>query len=937
MFQGARVWIPHPEKVWEGARVLEDFTKSLLKVVTDDGEVRDLKIASDSNLPPLRNPDILIGGNDLTSLSYLHEPAVLYNLQVRFCRENAIYTYCGIVLVAINPYTEMPIYGSDTIWTYRGRAMGELEPHIFAVAEEAYTKMEREQSDQSIIVSGESGAGKTVSAKYAMRYFATVGGSTTETHVERKVLASSPIMEAIGNAKTIRNDNSSRFGKYIELHFTRNYTISGASMRTYLLEKSRVVFQAQNERNYHIFYQLCAAREKNPDLMLQQPGSYIYLSDESEISGVDDGACYEETLNALITLGFTLSEIKDIFTILAGILQLGNISIVDLEEDGDSEVCTIPGNDMYLEYAVKLFQVSLSELRHWLCHRQIVSSRETLDKPMNVTEAIGARDALAKHIYAALFSWIVGMINRALKTNVESKHKFIGVLDIYGFETFEANSFEQFCINYANEKLQQQFNQHVFKLEQEEYLKENIEWKFIDFYDNQPCIDLIESKLGVLDLLDEECRMPKGSDSSWADKLYSKCTKYSHFVKPRFGTSSFLIKHFADKVDYDVSGFLEKNRDTVIEEQVNVLRNSNNRLLHRLFKEHEEDGKLTVPKTKVRVSVQPKSSTTKFKNKKTVGSQFRDSLNALMSTLNATTPHYIRCIKPNDEKAPFKYNPNRAVQQLRACGVLETIRISAAGFPSRWLYSDFLKRYRSLCKSRDINRENMRVTCEKLVGNVIKDGDKYKFGKTKIFFRAGQVAYLERLRSERLLECCIKIQTAVRGFLIRRHYTRTLRATNTLQRYMRGFLARRRVEMMRRNKAATTIQRFVRGWVKRKQYKCYYKTALGLQKYCRGFLARRKFENLKRNHAAVIIQAVARRWMCQTRYLRIRHKIIIAQSAVRRFLARRKFRLIKREARSAEHLKKLNKGLENKIISLQQKLGEIVNIVLFINSKLYTK
>lgn len=922
--KGARVWIPHDENVWEAARVAENYVSSSIKLLTDDGQVKEIKVNSDEELPPLRNPEILIGENDLTSLSYLHEPAVLYNLQVRFCRHKAIYTYCGIVLVAINPYQDMSIYGPDTIWAYRSRAMGDLDPHIFAVAEEAYTKMEREQSDQSIIVSGESGAGKTVSAKYAMRYFATVGGSATETQVERKVLASSPIMEAIGNAKTIRNDNSSRFGKYIELQFSKTFRIVGASMRTYLLEKSRVVFQSPGERNYHVFYQMCAARASLPQLSLDDASHYSYLCDsDCTIPGTDDGKSYDETVTALSTLGFSQHDILDIFSVLASVLHLGNI-LFEPGQIGDDSTC-IQGNDKHLSIFCNLLGIDSNELNHSLCHRKIVSTRETFNKPMSVKEAGGARDALAKHIYAQLFSWIVDMVNKALNTSVESKTKFIGVLDIYGFETFDVNSFEQFCINYANEKLQQQFNMHVFKLEQEEYLKEDIEWKFIDFYDNQPCIDLIESKLGILDLLDEECRMPKGSDSSWAEKLYAKCSQRSHFVKPRFGTNSFIVKHFADKVEYEVSGFLEKNRDTVIEEQVIVLKSSSNRLVSRLFCEPGEgENKLAVPKPRVRVSIQQKSAPQPVsRNKKTVGSQFRDSLNALMGTLNATTPHYIRCIKPNDEKAAFKYNPRRAVQQLRACGVLETIRISAAGFPSRWLYIEFFTRYRVLCHSKDINWNDMQLTCQIIVNKLIKDTDKYKFGRTKIFFRAGQVAYLERLRSERLLKAVVRIQKTVRGFLVRRRYTRTLTATNTLQRYVRGFLARRKAEGMRRNKAATKIQASIRGFIARSKYLRLKRTAIGLQTRGRGVLARRKFNAMKHNRAAIIIQKSVRGWLARRKFARQVNNIIVAQSAIRRFLARRRFRKMKREARSAEHLKKLNKGLENKIISLQQRIGEV--------------
>ncbi|XP_023242881.1 unconventional myosin-Va-like [Centruroides sculpturatus] len=434
--KGARVWIPDPVVVWKAAEVTEDFSENILSIEYEDGQKEILQIEGNDKLPPLRNPEILIGENDLTSLSYLHEPAVLYNLQVRFCNQNAIYTYCGIVLVAINPYEELPIYGNDTIFAYRGQAMGDLDPHIFAVAEEAYTQMERENENQSIIVSGESGAGKTVSAKYAMRYFATVGGSSTETQIEKKVLASNPIMEAIGNAKTTRNDNSSRFGKYIEIDFNQKYHIIGANMRTYLLEKSRVVFQASEERNYHVFYQLCASAdlEELADLQLSDQRTFHYTNqgDSPIISGIDDAKNFQETKNALRLLGFSESQQMSIFRILASILHLGNVNIVEGGETGDdTECCSVSENDPHLLVMTELLGIDYNQLSLWICNRKIQSMREIITKPMTPDQAVFSRDALAKHIYACLFNWIVSQINKSLASS-DKINRFIGVLDIYG-------------------------------------------------------------------------------------------------------------------------------------------------------------------------------------------------------------------------------------------------------------------------------------------------------------------------------------------------------------------------------------------------------------------------------------------------------------------------------------------------------------------------
>ncbi|GAB6032023.1 myosin I [Chamberlinius hualienensis] len=931
--KGARLWIPDPVTVWKGAEVVSDFKGQDLVVEFEDGEEGKKKltltIKNPQELPPLRNPDILIGENDLTSLSYLNEPEVLYNLQVRFGHHNAIYTYCGIVLVAINPYEELPIYGNDTILAYRGQSMGDLDPHIFAVAEEAYTKVEREDQNQSIIVSGESGAGKTVSAKYAMRYFATVGGSTKETQVEKKVLASNPIMEAIGNAKTTRNDNSSRFGKYIEIDFNKQYNIVGANMRTYLLEKSRVVFQASDERNYHIFYQLCASSDllELAELRLTSAELFRYtqMGESPTINGINDAQNFVETRNALTLLGFSKTDQMMMFRILAAILHMGNLHIVEEVVEGDDEGSVISSSDPHLKAVAELLGIDKEQLRMWLCNRKIVSMREIFTKPMSVVQASFSRDALAKHIYAQLFKWIVELINKTLASPAKI-HKFIGVLDIYGFETFEINSFEQFCINYANEKLQQQFNQHVFKLEQDEYVREKIEWKFIDFYDNQPCIDLIENKIGILDLLDEECKMPKGSDITWVQKLYDKCKTSKHFEKPRLSNCAFMVCHFADKVQYESSGFLEKNRDTVMDEHLNILKASQYVLVAELFLDESEKKSLK-PVPAKRVSVTTQSSTasvqTQKQHKKTVGSQFRDSLSLLMSTLNSTTPHYVRCIKPNDGKESFSFDPKRAVQQLRACGVLETIRISAAGFPSRWSYQDFFNRYRVLMISKDIKRNDLKSTCEKILHNLIKDEDKFQFGKTKIFFRAGQVAYLEKLRSDKLKACGIMIQKYVRGWIQRRRYKQLRTSVINFQRFARGYLARRKANFLRRTRAAICIQRHIRGFLQRRKYRRIRISVLLIQCRARGTWARQRYDQLRRVRAAIIIQKHVRGWLARKQYQHTRSSIILLQSCVRRLIAKRVLKTLKVEARSVEHVKKLNVGLENKIITMQQKIEEL--------------
>jgi len=776
----------------------------------------------------------------------------LNTIKRRYIHERSIYTWCGIALVAVNPYQEQDIYGDQAVETYHSASHSvylQLDPHIYAVTEDAYSKLERNLRDQSIIVSGESGAGKTVSAKHAMRYLASIASSKSKVQIEKRVLASNPIMEAIGNASTVRNDNSSRFGKYIQIFFDRhNRKILGANMRTYLLEKSRVTKQQSGERNFHIFYQLLNYAQKNPGKMshlkLFQPENVDQMREFKFLGGIKPADSRDDLRrfnDALKTLNIDGKRVDIIYRIIAGILHGGNIEFKPINlDDGDDSGCQVDTDNFHFQACCELIGLDQDETKERLTTKLLkTGSKEVIKQPLNKRTAEYGRDAMLKHIYECLFTWLVGLINLSLSSKETNEEKstipkspsskktildhlqepqFIGVLDIYGFENFNTNSFEQFCINYANEVLQQQYNQHVFKLEQEEYIREGIDWTFIEYSDNQPVIDIIESKpIGILNLLDEECRMPKGTDESWCAKLYdqlsSKATE-SVFKKPKMNYKScFNICHYAEEVSYSVETFLEKNRDTICEEQSDLLRKSE--VISYIF----EDPQLPA-------NTRPKPKTSRSA---TVGWQFRGSLAALIRTLNNTEPHYIRCIKPNDEKKAFEFNEERAVQQLKACGVYETIRISNNGFPSRWLYKDFAKRYcvliygtpifEELVRTSEANRRainngdntsrtasdaarflrhfsstDVRPICESICQIAYNDslyyhlrtkeeqnyidklierhGNKasaiYQFGKTKIFFRAGQVGYLERIRSQRLRDYTITIQRHVRGWLARR-------------------------------------------------------------------------------------------------------------------------------------------------------------------------
>lgn len=892
-----RVWIPDPEEVWKSAEITQDYKDGdrSLHLQLEDGTLYDLPIGPDGDgLPFLRNPDILVGQNDLTALSHLHEPAVLHSLRVRFVESNLIYTYCGIVLVALNPYEELPLYGDDVLWAYSGHHRGDMDPHIYGVAEEAYRNMARANENQSVVVSGESGAGKTVSAKYALRFFATVGGSRGA--VESRVMAANPILEALGNAKTTRNANSSRFGKYVELRFGGGQRLLGAHVRTYLLERSRVVCQARRERNYHIFYQLCACAHQPQwrGLALEPSAAFFYTNQggEAEVEGVDDCQEMGKTRKAFETLGVPEAQQAAIFRFLAAILHLGNVE-VKAERDGDAS--SVSEEDPHLRQACSLLALPPPLAAHWLCHRRLRAAGDTCESNMAAGRGKAARDALAKLLYGRLFRWVLQLLNRALQGDGGSS-ACIGVLDIYGFESFERNSLEQFCINYANEKLQQQFNWHVFKLEQEEYRLEGVPWSPIGFHDNQACIELIEGPLGLLRLLDEECTVPMGSDMGWAHKLYDRHSASPHFRKPRAADGTFGVRHFAQEVEYRCEGFVEKNRDTVYEEQLELLRASGDPTVAELFRDEKAANEKAANKIHIR-SARPPIRAPDREHRKTVGQQFRGSLQLLMETLNATTPHYVRCIKPNEEREPFRFDPKMVVQQLRACGVLETVRISAAGFPSRCSYQDFLTRYGILRKKRDPTKQDPKLICQDLLEDLIKDPEHFRLGRSKLFFRSAQIAYLEKLRAERLLAAAILLQAALRGWVRRRHFRRMRAAAAILQRYIRGFLARRLAARLRRTKAAAvTIQAFVRGW-----------------------LIRSRYRQLMAARSATTLQRHIRGWLCRLRYRRFRWAAVTLQCAFRRWAALRRFRFLReRSASGAPPVGNLSAGLERKVLQLQR-------------------
>ncbi|KAF9081470.1 Myosin type-2 heavy chain 1 [Mortierella sp. AD031] len=927
--KGTKCWFTDEKEGWISAVLAtKDVAadgKVTLTFVDDNGKdhvfsstLAKIKESNDGNLPPMRNPPLLEGTEDLTNLSYLNEPAVLSNIKTRYSHCN-IYTYSGIVLIAANPFARVSLYSQDIIQAYSGRRRGELEPHLFAIAEDAYRCMIRDEKNQTIVVSGESGAGKTVSAKFIMRYFATAddGDNSVKagmSETEEQILATNPIMEAFGNAKTTRNDNSSRFGKFTEIQFDKERNIIGAKIRTYLLERSRLVYQPEMERNYHIFYQLVAgappSEKKELDLQSIQQFNYLKQGGVQTINGVDDAAEFEITQRSLSTIGISVQMQWYIFRLLAALLHIGNIQVTGRMD------AVISDEDPSLIIASKVLGVPASEFKKWLIKKQITTRSEKIVSNLKPDQSLIVRDSVAKYIYSSLFDWLVNNINSSLSSEaVASKiHSFIGVLDIYGFEHFKKNSFEQFCINYANEKLQQEFNQHVFKLEQEEYVREKIDWKFIEFSDNQPCIEMIEGKLGVLSLLDEESRMPSGSDQGWCNKLFTQLGAEKHkkwFTKPRFSNSAFTISHYAHDVTYECEGFLEKNRDTLPDELLNLIKNSDNEFLEEVLMTSATlgaGGSLSEDKRKSVINRKP-----------TLGSIFKGSLIQLMDTINSTNVHYIRCLKPNEAKQPWVFDAPMVLGQLRACGVLETIRISCAGYPSRWSFPEFVERYYMLVNSAHWGFDTQKM-CSAILEATITEPDKYQVGLTKIFFRAGLLAYMENLRTNKLNAYATLIQKNMRRFVCQKRYQIARRAAIKLQCLTRKLIAEKAARAIRQERSAILLQTFMRGYVQRKKYVDARNHVLRVQCAIRSKQARNAFQNMRETNGATKIQQIWRGVQARRQYKKEHKSIVLIQSCVRRNKARKELASLKAEARSVNHLKEASYRLEGKVVELTRAL-----------------
>ncbi|XP_010249396.1 PREDICTED: myosin-1-like [Nelumbo nucifera] len=811
-----RSWCQLPNGDWALGKIVSTSGAETVIVLP---EAKVVKVNAENLLPA--NPDILDGVDDLMQLSYLNEPSVLYNLQYRYTQD-MIYTKAGPVLVAINPFKEVPLYGNDYIEAYKHKSME--NPHVYAIADTAIKEMIRDEVNQSIIISGESGAGKTETAKIAMQYLAALGGGSG---IEYEILKTNPILEAFGNAKTSRNDNSSRFGKLIEIHFSETGKISGAKIQTFLLEKSRVVQCAEGERSYHIFYQLCAGappalREK---LHLKNANEYKYLRQSNcfSIAGIDDAERFRIVMEALNVVHISKEDQDSVFAMLAAVLWLGNISFTVIDNENHVEAVVDEG----LNIVAKLIGCNVGELKLALSTRKMRVGNDNIVQKLTLSQAIDTRDALAKSLYACLFDWVVEQINKSLEVGKRRTGRSISILDIYGFESFDRNSFEQFCINYANERLQQHFNRHLFKLEQEEYIQDGIDWTKVDFEDNQDCLNLFEKKpLGLLSLLDEESTFPNGTDLTFANKLKQHLNSNSCFRGER--GRAFSVLHYAGEVTYDTSGFLEKNRDLLHLDSIQLLSSCTCRL-PQIFASN-----MLIQSEKPVVGPLYKSGGADSQ-KLSVATKFKGQLFQLMKRLENTTPHFIRCIKPNNLQRPGIYDQGLVLQQLRCCGVLEVVRISRSGYPTRMSHQKFARRYGFLLLESVASQDPLSVSVAILHQfNILPE--MYQVGYTKLFFRTGQIGVLEDTRN-RTLHGILRVQSCFRGHKAR-CYLKELR---------RGIVM---------------LQSFVRGEKTRKEYAVFvqnHRAAVVIQKQIKGRIARKKFINVR--CASILIQSVIRGWL----------------------------------------------------------------------------
>merc|ERR1719275_261370 len=717
------------------------------------------------------NPPKFEQCEDMANLTFLNDVSVFWNLKVRFVAK-LIYTYSGLFCIVVNPYKRYPIYTGTVVQMYIAKRRNEVPPHLWAITETAYRNMLTNSKDQSMLITGESGAGKTENTKKVISYLAAVAapkkkpGQEKKVALEDQIVATNPILESYGNAKTSRNDNSSRFGKFIRIHFNAAGKLCGCDIESYLLEKSRITQQQEVERSYHIFYQLLQPHVptmKAECMVSDDIYDYIYVSQgKVTVASIDDNEELEMTDAAFDIIGFSNQEKWDCYKITAGVMSSGQIEFVQKGRDDQAE----PGDMNYPTKVATCFGVDPNHFLKAFCKPKIKVGAEWVTKGQSVDQATSSVGGIARASFDRLFKWLIIKCNETLIDPTMKKNNFCAVLDIAGFEIFEYNGFEQISINFVNEKLQQFFNHTMFVVEQEEYVAEGVEWAPVDFgMDAAACITMFEKPMGIWAILQEETLFPKATDKSFADKLQAGLGKLPNFLKPQSKTDKdahFACSHYAGIVSYNVTAWLEKNADPVNDTVVDVLKQGGNALMVYLWREHPGQ------------SNPPEEDKTKKKKKggggKTVSSVYLVQLGELMSILHATEPHFIRCIVPNTHKQPLVVETELIMQQLTCNGVLEGIRVCMLGFPNRMLYPDYKSRYAILGAAEIAGSSDNKVAVRALMEKISFPAEKYQLGHTKVFFRAGALAYLEELRDGIVLKLVRWLQGQCYGMIRRKVY-----------------------------------------------------------------------------------------------------------------------------------------------------------------------
>ncbi|XP_041056650.1 unconventional myosin-Ib isoform X2 [Carcharodon carcharias] len=820
--------------------------------------------------------DNMIGVGDSVLLEPLTEDTFLENLKNRF-DHSEIYTYIGSVVISVNPYRQLPIYTPEKVEEYRNRNFYELSPHIYALADEAYRSLRDQDKDQCILITGESGAGKTEASKLVMSYVAAVCGKGAEVNqVKEQLLQSNPVLEAFGNAKTMRNDNSSRFGKYMDIEFDFKGDPLGGVISNYLLEKSRVVKQPRGERNFHIFYQLLSGGSEDllKQLKLEREfNQYNYLClDSAKVNGVDDAANFRTVKNAMQIVGFMDDEVELVLEVVAAVLKLGNIEFKPESRVNGLDESRIQDKNELKEICELLGQ-DQAVLERAFSFRTVEAKQEKVSTTLNVAQAYYARDALAKNLYNRLFTWLVNRINESIKAQTKVRKKVMGVLDIYGFEIFENNSFEQFIINYCNEKLQQIFIELTLKEEQEEYIKEGIEWTHIEYFNNAIICELIENNTnGILAMLDEECLRPGTvTDETFLEKLNQICAVHERFESRMSKSSRFLndttlphncfrIQHYAGKVMYHVEGFVDKNNDLLYRDLSQAMWKTNHVLVKALF---------------------PEGNPAKMSLKRppTAGSQFKASVATLMKNLQTKNPNYIRCIKPNDQKTPHVFTEALVRHQVRYLGLMENVRVRRAGYAFKQPYESCLERYKMLCSQTWPHwRQGARDGVKVLLTELQIPPEEFSYGRSKIFIRNPRTLFeLEDLRKRRLEDLATLIQKIYRGWKCRTHFLLMKKSQITISAWTKRHFQRKKYLHLK--SVTLIIQSYIRGWKARKllrelkYQKLCEESATTIAAYWRGFQVRREYRKFFRANAGRKIYEFIVQRIMQKYFLELKKKL----------------------------------------------------------------